>query len=175
VPARDPPARAPIADSEPIVLKAIDLGKSYLTTSLFRRRREVAALRDANFEVRRGQTLGIVGESGSGKSTLARCVARLIDPSHGSVLIGGDDIANARSGRLREMRRKVQMIFQDPYRSLSPRRTVGESIIEGPMNYGVGRDAALARARGLLGLLRLEASALERYPHEFSGGQRQRI
>jgi peptide/nickel transport system ATP-binding protein len=73
------------------------------------------------------------------------------------------------------MRRKVQMIFQDPYRSLSPRRTCGDSIIEGPMNYGIGRAEALRRARNLLELLRLEPSALDRYPHEFSGGQRQRI
>ena len=128
-----------------------------------------------NIEIRRGQTLGIVGESGSGKSTVARCVARLIDPSGGDVWIGGEDFAHARQDRLHAMRRKVQMIFQDPYRSLNPRRTVGESIIEGPMNYGLSRDAALRRARDLLEVLRLEPSALSRYPHEFSGGQRQRI
>jgi peptide/nickel transport system ATP-binding protein len=84
--------------------------------------------------------LGIVGESGSGKSTVARCIARLIDPSQGSVSISGRDMAHAKSGQLHEMRRKVQMIFQDPYRSLSPRRKVGDSIIEGPMNYGLGRE-----------------------------------
>jgi peptide/nickel transport system ATP-binding protein len=175
VPARDPPPRPPIAESEPIVLKTVGLGKSYHTTSLLRRGRSVAAASDVDIEIRRGQTLGIVGESGSGKSTVARCIARLIDPSEGSVLISGRDIARAKSGQLHEMRRKVQMIFQDPYRSLSPRRTVGDSIVEGPMNYGLGREEALQRARKLLGVLRLEPSALERYPHEFSGGQRQRI
>ena len=175
VPARDPPMREPIAESEPIVLRTVDLTKSYHTTSLFRRGRSVAAARDVNIELRRGQTLGIVGESGSGKSTVARCIARLIDPSQGSVSIGGKDMAHAKAGQLHEMRRKVQMIFQDPYRSLSPRRTVGDSIVEGPMNYGLDREEALRRARKLLGVLRLDPSALNRYPHEFSGGQRQRI
>jgi peptide/nickel transport system ATP-binding protein len=175
VPARDPPARPPIAESEPIVLETVDLGKSYHTTSLLRRRRSVAAASDVNIEIRRGQTLGIVGESGSGKSTVARCIARLIDPSQGSVLISGRDIAHAKSRQLHAMRRKVQLIFQDPYRSLSPRRTVGDSIVEGPMNYGLGREEALQRARKLLGVLRLDPQVLDRYPHEFSGGQRQRI
>jgi peptide/nickel transport system ATP-binding protein len=175
VPARDPPPRPPIAESEPIVLETVGLGKSYHTTSLLRRGRSVAAASDVDIEIRRGQTLGIVGESGSGKSTVARCIARLIDPSQGSVLISGRDIAHAKSGQLHEMRRKVQMIFQDPYRSLSPRRSVGDSIIEGPVNYGLGREEALQRARKLLGVLRLAPSALDRYPHEFSGGQRQRI
>ena len=175
VPAHDPPARQPIAASEPVVLKTSGLGKSYHGTSLLGRRRSVAAASDVNIEIRRGQTLGIVGESGSGKSTVARCIARLIDPSEGSVLINGDDFADARASKLHDMRRKVQMVFQDPYRSLNPRRTVGDSIIEGPMNYGLARPDALQRARDLLGVLRLEPAMLDRYPHEFSGGQRQRI
>jgi peptide/nickel transport system ATP-binding protein len=157
------------------VLKTIDLGKSYFVSSLFGRKRPIIAASSVSLQIRRGETLGIVGESGSGKSTVARCIARLIDPTEGSVLIGGQDIAHARSGQLRGMRRKVQMIFQDPYRSLSPRRTVGESIIEGPMNFGINRTEALQRAGRLLDILRLDASALGRYPHEFSGGQRQRI
>jgi peptide/nickel transport system ATP-binding protein len=175
VPAHGPPVREPIAPSEPIVLKTVGLAKSYHSESLLGRKRSVAAVRDVNIELRRGQTLGLVGESGSGKSTVARCIARLIDPSEGSVLINGDDIAFARASRLHDMRREVQVIFQDPYRSLSPRRTVGDSIIEGPMNYGLSRREALQRASKLLGVLRLDASALSRYPHEFSGGQRQRI
>jgi peptide/nickel transport system ATP-binding protein len=175
VPAREPPTRAPIAASEPMVLKTVGLAKSYYTTSLLGAKRSVSAASDVNLEIRRGQTLGIVGESGSGKSTVARCVARLIDPTGGDVWIGGEDFASARKDRLRAMRRKVQMIFQDPYRSLSPRRTVGDSIIEGPMNYGLSREDALRRARELLEVLRLEPSALGRYPHQFSGGQRQRI
>jgi peptide/nickel transport system ATP-binding protein len=175
VPAHDPPARQPIAETEPFALRTVDLAKSYNTISLLGRKRSVAAASDVNIEIRRGQTLGIVGESGSGKSTVARCIARLIDPSEGRVLIGGKDFASARHDQLHAMRRKVQVIFQDPYRSLSPRRTVGASIIEGPMNYGIGRDEAMQRARKLLDILRLEPSALDRYPHEFSGGQRQRI
>ena len=122
-----------------------------------------------------GELVAIVGESGSGKSTVARCVARLIDPSGGQVMLGTDDIARMPAGRLRELRRKVQIVFQDPYRSLNPRRSVGLSIIEGPMNYGASPADAWARARDLMTLVRLDPESLDRYPHQFSGGQRQRI
>jgi peptide/nickel transport system ATP-binding protein len=135
----------------------------------------VHAAKGVSFEVRRGQTLGIVGESGSGKSTVARCVVRLVDPSAGSVLLGNDEIATLSPARLRPLRKRVQIVFQDPYRSLNPRRTVGEAMIEGPMNYGLARDSALTKARELLALVRMDASAMARYPHQFSGGQRQRI
>jgi len=138
----------------------------------------VQAASDVDFEIRRGQTLGIVGESGSGKSTVARCIVRLIDPSGGSVLLGGDageDIATMSRQTLRPLRRRVQIVFQDPYRSLNPRRTVAEALIEGPVNYGLSRREALVRARQLLEMVRMDEGALERYPHQFSGGQRQRI
>jgi peptide/nickel transport system ATP-binding protein len=135
----------------------------------------VRAAEDVTLTVRRGQTLGIVGESGSGKSTVARCIVRLVDPSSGEIRIGGTDIATMGAAALRPLRRKVQIVFQDPYRSLNPRRTVGQAIIEGPLNYGIARPEALERARKLLELVRMDASALERYPHQFSGGQRQRI
>jgi peptide/nickel transport system ATP-binding protein len=135
----------------------------------------VHAAEDVNLELRRGQTLGIVGESGSGKSTVARCIVRLVDPTSGEIRLGGDDIARMRAGELRPLRRKVQIVFQDPYRSLNPRRTIGEAITEGPRNYGLSQADALSRARKLLDLVRMDASALERYPHQFSGGQRQRI
>jgi peptide/nickel transport system ATP-binding protein len=125
--------------------------------------------------VRKGETLGIVGESGAGKSTVARCIARLVDPTSGSITLGGQDIARLPPSRLRAFRRKVQVIFQDPSRSLNPRRTVRQSLIEGPMNYGVKRAEALDRAKALLKLVGLDEAALERYPHQFSGGQRQRI
>ena len=128
-----------------------------------------------NLQIRRGQTLGIVGESGSGKSTVARCIVRLIDPTGGEIRVHGEDIA-ARSHRaLRPLRRRVQIVFQDPYRSLNPRRKVRDAIIEGPLNYGVSRTEALDRARRLMELVRMDAAALYRYPHQFSGGQRQRI
>src|SRR6185312_15382532 len=135
----------------------------------------VRAAEDVTLEVRRGQTLGIVGESGSGKSTVARCIVRLIDPSSGEIRLAGQDIAALGPAALRPLRRKVQIVFQDPYRSLNPRRTVGEALIEGPLNYGVPRGEALERARRLMALVRMDAQALDRYPHQFSGGQRQRI
>ena len=90
-------------------------------------------------------------------------------------MLDGVDIARLGTNALRPLRRRVQIVFQDPYRSLNPRRTVGESLIEGPMNYGATPEAALSAARRLLELVRLDAGALARYPHEFSGGQRQRI
>jgi peptide/nickel transport system ATP-binding protein len=162
-------------DASPVVLKVQGLSKTYDTPSWFGKRRTVHAARDVSFEIRRGRTLGIVGESGSGKSTVARCVVRLIDPTGGQVLLSGTDIARTPPGALRALRNRVQIVFQDPYRSLNPRRTVAEALIEGPTNFGVSRADALARARALLDLVRMDASALERYPHQFSGGQRQRL
>ena len=174
VPTLKPHGRAVPADA-PLVLETRGLAKTYAARGWFGPRREVRAAEDVNLELRRGQTLGIVGESGSGKSTVARCIVRLVDPSAGEIRIGGEDIARMRAGALRPLRRKVQIVFQDPYRSLNPRRTVGEAIIEGPLNYGIGRAEALERARKLLDLVRMDDSALARYPHQFSGGQRQRI
>jgi peptide/nickel transport system ATP-binding protein len=162
-------------DAAPVVLKVAGLSKTYDSKSWFGKRRVVHAAQDVSFEIRRGRTLGIVGESGSGKSTVARCVVRLIDPSGGQILLAGTDIARTPNRALRSLRDKVQIVFQDPYRSMNPRRTVAESMIEGPMNYGVSRVDAMARARALLELVRMDASALERFPHQFSGGQRQRI
>ena len=172
----------PVDASAPLVLQVRGLQKTYLDKRWFGPARTVQAAEDVNFEIRRGQTLGIVGESGSGKSTVARCIVRLIDPSGGSVLLGGgvagetpEDIALMPAARLRPLRRRVQIVFQDPYRSLNPRRTVAQALVEGPVNYGLGHAEALQRARELLALVRLDGSALARYPHQFSGGQRQRI
>jgi peptide/nickel transport system ATP-binding protein len=159
----------------PVVLETKDLDKTYIDRSWFGKRREVRAAKRVTLSVRRGQTLGIVGESGSGKSTVARCIVRLIDPTAGEIRVHGEDIARLTPRALRPMRRRVQIVFQDPYRSLNPRRTVGEAIIEGPINQGVPRAQALERARRLMDLVRMDASALGRYPHQFSGGQRQRI
>ncbi len=175
VPSHDPPERLrPLPTEAPLVLHAEGLVKTYGHRGLFGGHK-VAAVQNVAFEIRRGETLGIVGESGSGKSTVARCVARLIDPSDGRILLGGTDIATMPAGQLRGLRRKIQIIFQDPYRSLNPRRTVGQSIVEGPMNYGQSASDALARARKLMELVRLDPDSLDRYPHQFSGGQRQRI
>jgi len=174
VPTLQPHGRAVPPDA-PMVLETRGLAKTYSERGWLGPAREVRAAQDVNLQLRRGQTLGIVGESGSGKSTVARCIVRLIDPSAGEVRIAGIDIAALSARALRPVRRKVQIVFQDPYRSLNPRRTVGEAIIEGPLNYGTPRTEALERARRLLDLVRMDASALERYPHQFSGGQRQRI
>lgn len=175
VPRHEPPQRKPIDPSAEVVLKTQGLFKRYITHTFSLGRQEVAAAKDISIEIRRGETLGIVGESGSGKSTVARCITRLIDVSDGRVMLTGTDIATTPQKKLGEFRRKVQIIFQDPYRSLNPRRTVGQSIMEGPMNYGVNRTDALAQARDLMNLVRLDPEGLDRYPHEFSGGQRQRI
>jgi peptide/nickel transport system ATP-binding protein len=174
VPTLKPHGRAANRDA-PVVLETKGLSKTYSSRSWFGAAREVRAAEDVTLEVRRGQTLGIVGESGSGKSTVARCIVRLVDPSSGEIRIGGTEIATMGAAALRPLRRKVQIVFQDPYRSLNPRRTVGEAIIEGPLNYGVTRAEALQRARKLMQLVRMDAAALSRYPHQFSGGQRQRI
>ncbi len=169
------PRHRTLAPGAPVVLATRGLSKIYTRGGWWRRGAGVAAATDVTLELRRGETLGIVGESGSGKSTVARCVARLIEPSAGSIALDGVEIATLGVGALRPLRRRVQIVFQDPYRSLNPRRTVSEALIEGPMNYGATRDAAIANARRLLELVRMDAGALERYPHQFSGGQRQRI
>lgn len=168
--------RAPRAETnEPVVLETNDLGKVYRERSFLGKAREVAAAKDVTLTLRKGRTLGIVGESGSGKSTVARCIVRLIDPTSGGVRLAGREISELSRRLLQPHRKKIQIIFQDPYRSLNPRITVGESIAEGPINYGMPRTEALAKARDLLELVDLPPDAISRYPHQFSGGQRQRI
>jgi peptide/nickel transport system ATP-binding protein len=169
------PAHRGVRLDKATVLRTEKLGKTYSGRSFFQAARTVKAAVDVDLDIRKGETLGIVGESGSGKSTVARCIARLIDPTEGKVYLGETEIATISSARLRPHRRKVQIVFQDPYRSLNPRITVGDSIIEGPMNFGLGKTEALARARKLMETVRLDPNSLDRYPHQFSGGQRQRI
>ena len=159
----------------PVVLEANELGKVYRERSMFGKPREVHAAKDVTLTLRKGRTLGIVGESGSGKSTVARCIVRLIDPTSGGIRLAGREISDLSRHALQPHRKKIQIVFQDPYRSLNPRITVGESIIEGPINFGVKRSVAMARARELMELVDLPADAVNRYPHQFSGGQRQRI
>ncbi len=175
VPGIHPKAKARQTDA-PIVLQVVGLDKTYGGQGWFSsKRHEVHAAKAVNFTIRKGETLGIVGESGSGKSTVARCVVRLIDPSAGSIDLEGDDLAKLSGTKLRALRKRVQIVFQDPYRSLNPRRTVGETIMEGPMNFGLSREEAAKRARSLMEWVRMDPSVLNRYPHQFSGGQRQRI
>jgi peptide/nickel transport system ATP-binding protein len=173
VPSLTPPARS--AKTGPVALATERLSKTYGSRGLFLRGRVVRAAQNVDILVRRGETVGIVGESGSGKSTVARCVARLIEPTSGAIRVGGVDVAHLSESRLRPHRRHVQIVFQDPYRSLNPRRTVGASITEGPVNFGLSQADATSRARRLMTLVGLAPDALERYPHQFSGGQRQRL
>jgi peptide/nickel transport system ATP-binding protein len=173
VPSLTPPLREPVAGA--ITLATEKLTKVYGSKGFFGGGRVVKAVTEVSIEVRRGETLGIVGESGSGKSTVARCIARLVDPTSGTARIEGVDVAKFSQRQMRPYRRTVQVVFQDPYRSLNPRRTVGQSIVEGPMNFGLEAGPALERARSLMALVGLSPDALDRYPHQFSGGQRQRI
>ena len=169
------PVHRGVRKDGPTVLRTEKLGKTYSGNAFFQKARVVKAAVDVDLDIRRGETLGIVGESGSGKSTVARCIARLIDPTDGKIFLGDTEIATMKASKLRPHRRRVQIVFQDPYRSMNPRITVGDSIIEGPMNFGLHRDEALARARKLMETVRLDPNSLDRYPHQFSGGQRQRI
>ena len=174
VPTMKPPERKDITGGEtPIRVKG--LFKTYSDKGLFRSGREVRAAQDIELSVHLRETLGVVGESGSGKSTVARCIVRLIDPTAGEIVISGRNIAGLDEAALRPYRRDVQIVFQDPYRSLNPRRTVGQSIVEGPMNFGLSLEEALARARELMSVVGLVPEVLDRFPHQFSGGQRQRI
>jgi peptide/nickel transport system ATP-binding protein len=173
VPSLTPPEREAAA-AAPIALETRGLSKTYVIGGFFGRR-DVPAAKDVSLKVRRGETLGVVGESGSGKSTVARCIARLIEPTDGAIILEGADVAGLGTRALRPHRKRVQVVFQDPYRSLNPRRSVGAAIIEGPMNFGTPREAAIERARGLMKLVELDPDSLSRYPHQFSGGQRQRL
>lgn len=169
-----PPATVRAPGASALTVEA--LRKTYVTkTGLFKPPRVVAAADDVNFTLRRGETLGLVGESGSGKSTVGKCLVRLLEPDGGAIKLKELDFLSLRGEELRSARRKIQMIFQDPYASLNPRKTVGRIITEGPIAHGVSPHAAEAKARELIGLVGLSAGALGRYPHEFSGGQRQRV
>ncbi len=167
-------AAVPLTDAPPILVMQ-GVSKTYGRPGLFRRGRVTRALADVSLVLPQGGTLGIVGESGSGKSTLARCIVRLLEPEAGRILLHGTDLLRLSGRDMRRQAARVQMVFQDPYASLNPRRRAGELVAQGPMLHGVGRAEAMARVRELFALVGLAPDAMERYPHEFSGGQRQRI
>ena len=136
----------------------------------------VQAVDDVSFTINAGETLGIVGESGCGKSTTARLLMHLIAPDAGEVWLAGRRFGDPGGFTLRELRRNMQMVFQDSYASLNPRLSVQDSIAFGPRAHGVSRQKAIEKARELLGLVRLDPQQFSRrYPHELSGGQRQRV
>ena len=137
---------------------------------------DIKAVDGVSLEIKRGETLGLVGESGCGKSTVGRTILRLYEPTEGTILFAGQDITRLGESEMRPLRRRMQMIFQDPYSSLNPRHSVGRIIGEPMTTHGIAsRREANARVRELLQIVGLPADAGSRYPHEFSGGQRQRV
>ncbi|BBK41081.1 ABC transporter ATP-binding protein [Allostella vacuolata] len=167
--------RAAVPAAAAPALQVSNLQLTYRSRSFTGKKRETHALDDVSFTIDPGETLGIVGESGSGKTTLARCLLRFEMPDSGQIRFGGRDLAAASRRDLRDHRRRIQMVFQDPYKSLNPRRHVGQSLVEGPVHHGVPKREAAERAAGLLEMVGLGGDAMRRFPHEFSGGQRQRI
>jgi microcin C transport system ATP-binding protein len=169
---------APVAPAAPVVVRCDDLKVHYpIKAGLLRRTVDVVRAVDGiTLELREGETLGVVGESGSGKSTLGMALLRLIS-SKGEIAFRGRDIQDVRTKALRPLRREMQIVFQDPYGSLSPRLSVGQILEEGLLVHGLGGDAVEREARIVAALeeVDLDPGTRHRYPHEFSGGQRQRI
>lgn len=159
------------------LLEVKNLVKKFpITGGIFSREvANVKAVSDVSFSIARGETLGLVGESGCGKSTLGRCILRLIEPSSGQVYFDGTDVTSLSPAEMRKLRRKMQIIFQDPYASLNPRMTIGDIIREPLEIHGLYKGQENTRVAQLLDLCGLRSDSMMRYPHEFSGGQRQRI
>ena len=169
----------PIGNDSPILLELTDVKKHFpIKGGIFGGVQSlVKAVDGVSLQVRKGRTLGLVGESGCGKSTLGRTILRLIEPTEGQIKYNGVDIPSLNSTDLRKLRRKMQIIFQDPYASLNPRMTIASAIMEPMTIHGLGKDKneRMDMAAALMDKVGLDKKFLNRYPHEFSGGQRQRI
>jgi peptide/nickel transport system ATP-binding protein len=167
----------PKDDNAPVVLEVKALAKSFwLKQGLFRKR-EFKAVQNVNFKLKKGHTLGVVGESGSGKTTMGLTLLRLHEPTGGEVIFDGQNLLKLSDRERLAMRRRIQIVFQNPYASLNPRFTIGQTLVEPMAIHGIGKDLAEReqRARTLLEKVGLDGRAFGKYPHEFSGGQRQRV
>ncbi len=160
-----------------VILKVTNLTKSFTVRgAMSGKKQSIQAVGGVSFEIRRGETLGIVGESGCGKSTLARCIVQLLPVTSGSVEFQGATLTGLSRRKLRPHRRNLQLVFQDPFASLNPRRTVRDIVAQPLRVHRFGtKDEIEARVQELFTLVGLDVNSLGRYPHEFSGGQRQRI
>lgn len=159
------------------VIRVEHLKKSFRVKGNFLEKKQyVRAVNDVSFSIEKGETLGIVGESGCGKSTLGRTILKIYQPEEGHIYFEGTDLTDLSEKQMHPYRKKMQMIFQDPYASLNPRFTVGEMIAEPMEIYRMyGRKERMERVRELMEVVGLKPDHIQRYPHEFSGGQRQRI
>ncbi|MGU3405771.1 ABC transporter ATP-binding protein [Methylobacterium brachiatum] len=167
---------SPKMRATPPLLEIEALSKTFTTRQgWFRPARRVVAANAISLTLSAGETVAVVGESGSGKSTLGQMILRLAEPDSGRIRFEGRDLLALRGETLRVARRRIQIVFQDPFAALNPRQRVGEAIARGPMAYGVPKAEAVAEAHALLDRVGLKAGAADRFPHEFSGGQRQRI
>ncbi|MEO0943760.1 MAG: ABC transporter ATP-binding protein, partial [Pseudomonadota bacterium] len=174
----DAPSEPIVPQSDEVLLDVKNLTTRFSVTGGFMRRvvANVHAVEDVSFQVKAGQTLSLVGESGCGKSTCGRSILRLVEPQSGEIRLGGKDVLAFNSSELREARRDMQMIFQDPFASLNPQMKLSEQVAEPLLNYGIGDAASRAETVAkLFDRVELPRSFLNRYPHELSGGQRQRI
>ncbi|MCD1147390.1 ATP-binding cassette domain-containing protein [Peptoniphilus sp. KCTC 25270] len=162
---------------EKVLLRVENVSKSFpigRKTIFGKEQQKLQAVKNVSFQIKEGETLGIVGESGSGKSTLARCIMRLYDDVEGKIYFEDKNILEASKEELREIRKEIQMIFQDPYSSLNPRMTAGQIVSEPLINLGI-RENIKERVMETIKLCGLDEHHYYRYPHEFSGGQRQRL
>jgi len=161
----------------PVVLEVKSLAKSFWLKQGVFGKREFKAVQNVNFQLRRGHTLGVVGESGSGKTTMGLTLLRLHEPTSGEVIFDGRNLLTLTDRERQAMRRRIQIVFQNPYASLNPRFTIGQTLVEPMTIHGIGADLAERekRARGILEKVGLDGRAFGKYPHEFSGGQRQRV